>query len=1403
MSFPTIVVSPSNVPSSIQVATPFSYTFSNSGIAPASSESVKPIYSPSVSGQVTLCNSGSYSSNNTLITSTTDTYSISTITGIYYPGEDIAIGSDFVFQVPYAPTPAIGSIGFTPNGWSLFNVGDTWKISNSTYGCNFEYTSNTTIRYEKAAGGFDVFSNSSTTKLFTDTTPNLQFYTSFYWFPWTPSSPAADWDDTITYNELEQVTYDRIVYQSLQNVNKARQPDINPSWWTNIEIGRNFDVSFRVEAVDKIIYFPETYPLLNISSLTSTEILPFISGNATTELTFSSSNGFQGIPSSNLTLEVYQTIGGNRVAQPSSSNTITVRSITITTTPTLGSTLSLYTYQPFSYVYSIPNDVVNVLLRYNSSNTSSSLVPYISGDTFESTIGLTVPGTSFIEFESVLSNVKLGSNRTTITTLAPIVTATPSIPTGSLNLYKYEPFSYVFTLNPESVGLTFQFSRSSSQITPYCSLSTDKLTLTYSGTYLATSSSVLNLFVDVMYGTTIVTTTTIRIAIGRGRFFPPSSNQLYQLYQNEAISNTLGSNPVFSSVSEFDSIVSIPSLPNGLSFSSPDLNTAFLQGTPTLPVAQSTYTIFGNNSSNGNVVSTPIVIRVNAQQIFVTPSSASLSNLTVGTAITPIQFVTRQPTAPILSFQYTWETLPDGIVFQDLNGSNVSQGYGSNTIQLAGTPSLQFAKLVSSNSNASYSTRLTATQVQTNGTRLTGSSLITFSLGQTVLFSDVIIPQLYDEENLNSKNVFFSAITFSNGSNLSNIQSITAASLPVGLDLSSISLSNRVQLIGTPTVVGTADYVFTASNVTGISRTQSFTIPILPDIITFGSETPVENTPYSFIISKPITPISFSATSSANKTISWSISLPNSYGLTISSTTGTLITLSGTPTFPLTQTAVVITASDILGTTASRTILITIENDIFTWPTYTPTYIQNVSISPFTFNVMTASDRLIQLFTSTGLPKGLILNQSGVLSGIPVSGSGNVISLSCNDGEITFVLSSTDGYLVGQTINIRNVPTQVFRDGVRRFPPLIPDPEDPYPGETDSVYEINGDYIIDSITTTNIVCSTTLPNIIESSTAIMSLKGGSFTINASTGYFLPPTSSQIYSYSIIPDNVLTLLNVSPTMVPLIDTNGVLTFSISNVFTAISYSGFPAENSINPASVQPSELNPIITLVNNVLSGTISQLPDDDPSFTFTVTGTSGTVQTDVNALLSFPNRTTAILTLRTSPGFLSFRLPTFSSYTLFQYCPMPPITFSIVEAEAGYDFTYYYSTTPPLGMTFTTETSGTNASLTGIPVTYSDTPVSMVVYAANGPNVIFKVVSFRILTPNFINPQVGAGAYTAILKSDVEGNAAQNARDQRVFPTSNPLAGPLMAPRAPDVITQANCFLGLCKKPCPTCRTMM
>jgi hypothetical protein len=273
--------------------------------------------------------------------------------------------------------------------------------------------------------------------------------------------------------------------------------------------------------------------------------------------------------------------------------------------------------------------------------------------------------------------------------------------------------------------------------------------------------------------------------------------------------------------------------------------------------------------------------------------------------------------------------------------------------------------------------------------------------------------------------------------------------------------------------------------------------------------------------------------------------------------------------------------------------------------------------------------------------------------------------------------------------------------------------------------------------------------------------------------------------------------VSPTPVSFTGTS----FSIANVFTAFSYSGFTASNAIQSDSVSPETDPPAtFTLVGNVLSGTI---PVYEPAFTFTVNGIYGSVTSSVTASLALvESPLSGSLTLSVSPGALIFTEPTQTAYALYQYCPMPSIPFR-VTGGAGYIYYYSLSSNLPIGMTFTTETTGTSSTLTGIPANYTTNPVGVTVYAANGANVTFTSVNFRILAPSFINPQIGAAAFTAILRSDVEGNAAQNARDNRVFPQVNPLAGPLMAPRAPDVITMSNCFLGLCKKPCPTCRTMM
>jgi hypothetical protein len=180
------------------------------------------------------------------------------------------------------------------------------------------------------------------------------------------------------------------------------------------------------------------------------------------------------------------------------------------------------------------------------------------------------------------------------------------------------------------------------------------------------------------------------------------------------------------------------------------------------------------------------------------------------------------------------------------------------------------------------------------------------------------------------------------------------------------------------------------------------------------------------------------------------------------------------------------------------------------------------------------------------------------------------------------------------------------------------------------------------------------------------------------------------------------------------------------------------------------------------------------------------------------NASPSVGTMFIRPGTLTFTQPAQTTLTLYQYVPY---TFPIQATGSG-DFIFYYATNVPVGFTFVPDPTGTNATLSGTsPV---NTPATVNLYAKTGNNAA-SVAQLKLNTiiPFFVNPQSGAGAYTAIVRKHVDADAAQNARDSRVFPVVNPLAGPYMAPRAPDVLTLSNCFLGLCRKPCPTCRTTM
>ena len=965
MSVPTIVVSPSPIPSSIQIATPFSYTFVNSGIYDPGTITRSPEYQ----GTVTITTTTPYTPNNTNLSF--DSSFDQTAQGLEYPLAGLQIGDAFLSRLPY-PAGTNTTIQFMSMQVVLKQNG----IGDQTMGFNDPFTE------------------------------------SFYSY-----NPGGYLKVTVTAIDLEAYGV-QLFHELFANSNDA-EPILTNFYTTNVPLaffmsfiaaaGDGEIVDMDVTAPDIVIAVPPSYPYLHASVPQGSPIIPFLSGSGTTQVTFASTTGFQTDETS-ITLDIVQVVSD--VIIGTTSYTFDVPTLSITTTPTLTDPLSLVTYQPFAYTYSIPSDIVNVVLQVNSS-TSPSLLPYISDDasTFSSTIGLTSAGNTKIKIDAILNgNSALASRTTNIVTSATGVIVTPSIPTGSLNLYKYEPFSYVFTSNPLSQSITLQFTGSSSELQAFCSLSDDGQSVTFAGTFAASYSATLSLVIDIVSAGAVVGSTTILIAVGPGRFFPPSANQNYQLYQYENISNTFGSNPVFSTVTPIDTIFTTPALPTGLSFGTVTLgNDFYLQGMPVLQSAQNTYKVIGSNSSNGKIVTTTVSMKVNPQLVRMTPSLVTLSGLTVGTSIDPITFTAIQPvTIYANTFRYTWSGLPDGFSFQFPNGSNFpDQGSPTDSalsIVLVGAPTLAFANSMAVSGGNLYQTRLSGFQTDQTGKQTTGAALINFSFAETVLISVSNPVDLYQTKPLGGGDVVITAGSFFP---TSQIAGITSSVLPPGLSLVQYTSPNVYHLVGTPTVVDTSSfYTFTAINYNSLARSTKVQLPIYPDIVTFVSPSPASGSSIQLIVSRPIisdypSSIVFQATSTSSATpIVYSSSLDLSiYGLVLNATTGVL---SGLATTPLSQTSVTITATDSLGTIGTTSIQLTILADVFTWPTYTPVYFQNREITPFTI-VMTStlSGRSIQSYSSADLPTGVFINPSGTLSGAPS------VFVS---GTQTFHITATTGY---------------------------------------------------------------------------------------------------------------------------------------------------------------------------------------------------------------------------------------------------------------------------------------------------------------------------------------------------------------------------------------------------------
>lgn len=760
-------------------------------------------------------------------------------------------------------------------------------------------------------------------------------------------------------------------------------------------------------------------PLIR-NSFASTALVPFI-GPTGSNVAISSTTGFTFVSAFPLTyvFELFSPATGDIFE--TYSNTITPTAIPILSTPTFSVPFSTYTYVPISYVFSLPDDVVDVTLDPTGSSTNLSTYLTTSGGNtlvnFYSATGSVTPMSGTLGIYAYITDVPtpVGQLISPVNILISSIIVTPPVESGvPINLYKYEAFSYVFTLTGVGTPLVLKYDRSSAQLAPYATLSLDGSTITFAGTPPASYSSTLLLVIDLMSGTTIVNSLTYPVTISAGRIIVTPASPLV-FYQFERTSNTFGVEPVFatpplSSVT-FNSLFATPTLPTGLSFSA----TNTVTGKPFLKQTPRNYEVYGSNSTTGDITTASISIEVKAPVVRIRPSADSFSNLT-RTSTPTATFTSLLPETNSYvgsnNFGYLWSYLPSGLIFTDIDGTPLPNGYifhpadgrFTNTIKLAGTPTL--TDITTFPSSGLVTTVLTGDYLDASA-KATGTATLSFQFAETVGMTGVASTQLYVGKALGSNDVVITAQSYFPSTSL--ISNFVSSSLPAGLSLASNSF-NRWWLSGTPTTDSSASYTFTATNSNGVVSSNVLPITINPDVVTF-LQTIVDPTP--FIVSLPLASNAYrvfaAATSGTTITYTSSVDL-TLYGLTLNSSTGYL---TGTPTSNFGPTSVVFTATDSLGAFATHTnTAFTIARDTFTWPVYAPTFFQNKVMTPHQLSVSTASGRTIQSFTSTNMPPGLTLSPSGLVSGTFTGTTGG-----------TFTVTATTGYQAPPTAS--NVYTYV------------------------------------------------------------------------------------------------------------------------------------------------------------------------------------------------------------------------------------------------------------------------------------------------------------------------------------------------------------------------------------------
>jgi len=255
--------------------------------------------------------------------------------------------------------------------------------------------------------------------------------------------------------------------------------------------------------------------------------------------------------------------------------------------------------------------------------------------------------------------------------------------------------------------------------------------------------------------------------------------------------------------------------------------------------------------------------------------------------------------------------------------------------------------------------------------------------------------------------------------------------------------------------------------------------------------------------------------------------------------------------------------------------------------------------------------------------------------------------------------------------------------------------------------------------------------------------GSGVIIATATTAFSSGTGS--YPYVINPDQ---LLLTSPC--------NYYTGTISAQLTGTAFSGL----AVSGYRITGSSYGLSITS-NGLLTGTVS----GSTHTPLVIDVSAGIV--DISAQLMIEGSTLYVVGGYGAPVFTA---PTQREYHWYLYVPIVPITF----AASG----YYFASDLPLGISFDHVTG----VLSGTPVRLT-VGQTIKVYAKNDSAVSVVEIKVSVFQPFVARNQFSAGSYTAVVRESTLINAAQNAINNEVIPSTETTLGGLMAPRGPDVKT--------------------